>query len=126
MFAGPFGTVRRTRRYDHRHQHHFDRAPVRSRGFPAARNLAGAAGHFWLQHLELPADIFGRQREQELLLLHGYTTWNNFLSKCVLRLTFVGDLGFPALLVCTLLAVLLGLPLWSAFRPVSKVPLKPP
>jgi len=86
----------------------------------------GVAGHFWLQHLEFPADTFVRQRGQEFLLLHGYATWNNFLSKCVLRLTFVGDSGLPAPLVCGLLAVLLGLALWSAFRTISKVPLKTP
>ena len=88
--------------------------------------LAGVAAHFWLQHLEFPVDMFVRQRGQEFLLLHGYATWNNFLSKCVLRLTFVGDSGLPAPLVCGLLAVLLGLARWSALRPVSKVPLKPP
>ncbi len=84
----------------------------------------GVAGHFWLQHLEFPADVFIKQRGQELLLLHGYATWNNFLAKCVRHLTFVGDSGLPAPLVCGLLAVLLGLALWSAFRPISKVPLK--
>jgi hypothetical protein len=80
----------------------------------------GVAGHFWLQHLAFPADLFIKQRGQELLLVHGYATWNNFLTKCDRRLTFVGDSGLPAPLVCGLLAVLLALALWSALRPISK------
>ena len=86
----------------------------------------GIAGHFWLQHLAFPADLFIKQRGQELLLVHGYAAWNNFLTKSDRHLTFVGDSGLPAPLVCGLLAVLLGWALWSALRPISKVSMRTP
>ncbi len=76
----------------------------------------GIAGHFWVQHLAFPADLFAQHRDQVLLYVHGYTTWNNFLSKCALHLTFVGDLGVPALPLVAFLAVLLGLALRHALR----------
>jgi hypothetical protein len=81
----------------------------------------GIAGHFWVQHLAFPPDLFARHRDQALLYVHGYTTWNNFLSKSALHLTFVGDLGVPVLPLVALLAVLLGLALRHALRstPVS-------
>ena len=77
----------------------------------------GIAGHFWVQHLAFPADLFTQHRDQMLLYLHGYTTWNNFLSKCALHLTFVGDLGVPVLPLVALLAVLLALALRRVLRP---------
>jgi hypothetical protein len=76
----------------------------------------GIASHFWVQHLAFSADMFARHRDQFLLSEHGYATWNNFLSKCALGLTFVGDLGVPALPLVALLAVLLGLALRHALR----------
>ena len=77
----------------------------------------GIAGHFWVQHLAFSPDLFAQHRDQVLLYVHGYTTWNNFLSKCALHLTFVGDLGVPVLPLGALLAVLLGLALRRALRP---------
>jgi hypothetical protein len=77
----------------------------------------GIAGHFWVQHLAFPADLFARHQDQTLLYVHGYATWNNFLSKCALHLTFVGDLGVPVLPLVALLAVLLALALRHALRP---------
>jgi hypothetical protein len=77
----------------------------------------GIAGHFWVQHLAFPADMFARHTDQALLSVHGYTTWNNFLSKCALHLTFVGDLGVPVLPLVALLAALLALALRHALRP---------
>ena len=77
----------------------------------------GIALHFWVQHLAFPADMFARHRDQFLLSEHGYATWNNFLSKCALGLTFVGDLGVPVLPLVALLAALLALALRHALRP---------
>ena len=81
----------------------------------------GIAGHFWVQHLAFPLDMFARHRDQALLYVHGYTTWENFRTKIALHLTLVGDLGVPVLPLIALLAVLLGLALRHALRatPVS-------
>ena len=77
----------------------------------------GIAGHFWVQHLAFPADLFARHGDRALLYVHGYTTWKNFFSKCDLHLTFVGDLGVPVLPLVSLLAVLLAVALRHALRP---------
>jgi len=81
----------------------------------------GIAGHFWVQHLAFPLDMFARHSDQALLYVHGYTTWENFRTKIALHLTLVGDLGVPVLPLIALLAVLLGLALRHALRatPVS-------
>jgi len=72
----------------------------------AADCALGIIWHFILQHWDFPADLFANHGGIALLRLHGYATWNNALSKSVLRLTLVGDLGIPVLPLGLLLAVL--------------------
>ena len=78
---------------------------------------------FWVQHLVFSPEVFSRRAGQALADLHGYATWNNFLAKTALHLEFIGDIAPPAMLVCGLLAALLGLAALLAFkekRPTSR------
>jgi len=76
----------------------------------------GIVLHFWMQHLVFPTALFANRNGQQLLDLHGYATWNNFLAKSFLHLTFLGDIAPPAILICGLLAGLLGLAARLAFK----------
>ncbi len=78
--------------------------------------ILGIALHFWVQHLVFSPHLFANHGGQQLIDLHGYATWNNFLAKISLHLGFLGDIAPPPILVCGLLAALLGLTACLAFK----------